>query len=525
MKNVSIVITYYVFHQYVVICTEGNLLHTVSLCSNSFSYQFLICCKNTVGGVKEESKMRKIAQSLPSWCKKMTIITLLLIPSLLFPSALAQINYPVYYEDSSYNPRGSGYSPRGSSDWDEVDGSTWPIFLDWGTNLLDPSKWNRGNRCRDRSDSSYTREHRQSPIMLREDKFCDDRHNILNVNRGICLQNEAKFYSSAYGLAVDLTGCTSPLAIDHSRDDDQYYLQEIVLKYPAEHTIEDLSGAELKFDAEIQLNHRGSNNGWNPSDSHEDDIAVTSVLLQYKSGAYDTELQLLLDGWQAAVDQAYASCGKIYDHTNCVLQDASLRRKMEKVESSPSLSKPLDDNTERSLASYNQFNKRCKGSFFCFVNLYLHTQSHFYYNYRGSLTYPPCSENLNWRVMQKPLFISPGQLDQIKKLIYMHLNSNCELATVGVKLEDGCAVGVNRPIQSLSYRHQLKKCDQWVSESASLFPSFNNTTKNSTNTTQTPATNNTYNVASFSSSSSSASSSSSSSSSTSASSANKNSVF
>jgi hypothetical protein len=444
----------------------------------------------------------------------MTIITLLLIHSLLFPASLAQVNYPVYYDDSSYNPRGSGYSPRQPSDWDEVDGSTWPIFLDWGTNLLDPSKWNRGNRCRDRSNASYSKEHRQSPIMLRGDKSCDDRHKILNVNRGICLKNEAKFYSSAYGLAVDLSGCTSPLAIDHSRDDDQYFLREIVLKYPAEHSIQDpASGAELKFDAEIQLNHRGSNNGWNPSDSHEDDMAITSVLIKYKSGSYDSEFQLLLDGWQAAVDQAYASCGKIYDHTNCVLQSARLRREMQHVESSITQLKPLDDNKERSLAYYNEFNKRCKGSFFCFVNLYLHTQTHFYYNYRGSLTYPPCTENVNWRVMQQPLYISPGQLDQIKKLTYMYLNSNCELATVGVKLGDGCAVGVNRPIQNLSYKHQLKKCDVWAPESISLPISKNN----STNTTKTPASQNTYTVASFSSSSTSTAAASSSS--------NKNSLF
>jgi hypothetical protein len=185
---------------------------------------------------------------------------------------------------------------------------------------------------------------------------------------------------------------------------------------------------------------------------------------------------------------------------------------MEQVESSVSPLKPLDDNKERSLASYNEFNKRCKGSFFCFVNLYLHTKTHFYYNYRGSLTYPPCAENVKWRVMQQPLYISPGQLDQIKKLTYMYLNSNCELATVGVKLGDGCAVGVNRPIQNLSYKHQLKKCDVWAPESTSL-----PTSKNSTNTTRTPATQNTYTVASFSSSSTSTS--------TAASSANKNSLF
>jgi hypothetical protein len=428
----------------------------------------------------------------------MEIITLLLIPGLLFQFALAQMNYAVYYDDTtSYNPRGSDYSPRSPPRWDEVDGSTWPIFLDWGNTLLDTSKWDRGNKCRDRSSSSYSTGHKQSPLMLRGDQTCQDRHKILNVNRGVCQQNEAKFYSSAYGLTVDLTACTTSVVIDQSRNDDQWFLQEIVLKYPAEHSIQDPStGEELKFDAEIQLNHRGSNNGYNPSDSHEDDIAITSVLLKLQSGTFDPELQLLLDGWSSAIDQAYASCGKIYDHTNCVLQNARLRRELDQAKSNVAPVWPLEDGDERSLqTAYNQYNKRCNGSFFCFINLYLHTKTHFYYNYMGSLTYPPCTENVQWRVMEQPLYISPGQLEQIKTLTYMYLNSNCELATVGVKLGDGCAVGVNRPTQSLSYKHQLKKCDQWVAESA-LFTNLNN----NTNTTAKPAANNNmiYSSASYS---------------------------
>jgi hypothetical protein len=413
----------------------------------------------------------------------MEIIPFLLIPSLLFQFVLAQIDYAVYYDDATtYNPRGSDYSPRSPPHWNEVDGSTWPIFLDWGNILLDASKWDGGNRCSDRSSSSYNTRHRQSPLMLRGDQTCEDRHKILNVNRGVCQQNEAKFYSTAYGLAVDLTACTTSVVIDHSRNDDQFFLQEIVLKYPAEHSIQDPStGEELKFDAELQLNHRGSNNGYNPSDSKEDDIAITSVLLKLQSGTFDRELQLLLDGWSSAVNQTYASCGKFYDHTNCVLQSANLRSGFDQGQGQSN-----DVPGGRRRLQTSGLNKRCNGSFYCFVNLYLHTKSHFYYNYEGSLTYPPCTENVHWRIMQQPLYISPGQLEQIKRLTYMHLNSNCELATLGVRLGDGCAVGVNRPTQSLSYRHKLKKCDQWAAENA-LFTDLNNNTNTTANT---PANNN-----------------------------------
>jgi hypothetical protein len=172
---------------------------------------------------------------------------------------------------------------------------------------------------------------------------------------------------------------------------------------------------------------------------------------------------LLLDEWDKVTAAAYSSCGKTYDHTNCALKSVRVRGLEQQEESTvtTAVSSPKDD--ERKLkTTYGKFHRRCPGSYYCFFNLYLHTMTDFYYSYSGSLTYPPCTENVDWRILQNPLYVSPAQIEQIKKLTYMHLNGKCELATVGVKLNDGCAVGVNRPLQSLSTRHELKKCDAWV---------------------------------------------------------------
>ena len=106
-------------------------------------------------------------------------------PSLvvLFKIVSAQVDYAVYYDPSTsggLNTRGSGYDPEKPSNWDKVDKGTWPIFLDWGKYLKDTSDWynrgNNGNECEDRSSSSYSSKHMQSPIMLRSDDTCDDRH-------------------------------------------------------------------------------------------------------------------------------------------------------------------------------------------------------------------------------------------------------------------------------------------------------------------------------------------------------------
>jgi hypothetical protein len=185
------------------------------------------------------------------------------------------------------------------------------------------------------------------------------------------------------------------------------------------------------------------------------------------SSQADPELELLIQGWEQATDQTYAKCGKTYDHINCALQSVRLRRQLVGDELHKLSDGSPDQQQRRNLWQLNQWNRQCQGSFYCFVNLYLHTKTHFYYNYVGSLTYPPCTENVHWRVMQRTMIISPEQLSRIQRLTYMYLDSNCELATVGEKSTNDsnncpCCVEVNRPRQSLSSSHQLKKCDEWT---------------------------------------------------------------
>ena len=41
-----------------------------------------------------------------------------------------------------------------------------------------------------------------------------------------------------------------------------------------------------------------------------------------------------------------------------------------------------------------------------------------YYRYPGSLTTPPCTENVTWLVLKKPVEISQDQLNSYRKILH-----------------------------------------------------------------------------------------------------------
>jgi len=70
-----------------------------------------------------------------------------------------------------------------------------------------------------------------------------------------------------------------------------------------------------------------------------------------------------------------------------------------------------------------------------------------FYGYEGSLTEPPCSEFVEWRIMLEPALISSRQLAQMKNILFNHVNGKCERTSVHSKEN-----GVARPIQPLNNR-------------------------------------------------------------------------
>jgi len=100
---------------------------------------------------------------------------------------------------------------------------------------------------------------------------------------------------------------------------------------------------------------------------------------------------------------------------------------------------------------------------------YVHANTEYYFNYKGSMPEPPCFEGVHWRVLRHPVRISPGQLNKLQKMMGKdRLNpETCRYETAGKKLSGSEKYLFNRPIQTTSRRHKLVycDCDNWKSKS------------------------------------------------------------
>ena len=74
-----------------------------------------------------------------------------------------------------------------------------------------------------------------------------------------------------------------------------------------------------------------------------------------------------------------------------------------------------------------------------------------YYRYRGSMTTPPCYNNINWRVFDEPLKISRKQFKQLATLISSYQNNDCRPASAVSKRGD-----TFRPLQERNKYMQTK---------------------------------------------------------------------
>lgn len=101
---------------------------------------------------------------------------------------------------------------------------------------------------------------------------------------------------------------------------------------------------------------------------------------------------------------------------------------------------------------------------------YDRVNTEYYFRYEGSMLEPPCLETVHWRVIHKPIKVSPGQLRKLHNLLNNRLNPfTCKKETAGKpKSSKSRKVLVNRPLQTTTRRHKLVYCEcaDWEPKSA-----------------------------------------------------------
>ena len=200
----------------------------------------------------------------------------------------------------------------------------------------------------------------------------------------------------------------------------QLPVTHIDIKIPSEHTME---GRQYAAEYQIHLiQNRPSQRG----------APVVSVLFDlHPDNKPNKKLQELLDEFQAVWDWDMGLC-RGQRRRNRRL-NAVARQTLSQVKRMATSSTWLDEpEEEETRYQYNmrtlQVEAKKSVSWNCWHKDII--KSIWFFGYEGSLTEPPCTEFVEWRIIDTPAFISKEQLSQMKWLLFGHVDKKCRKTSV-----------------------------------------------------------------------------------------------
>ena len=208
------------------------------------------------------------------------------------------------------------------------------------------------------------------------------------------------------------------------------------IKYPGEHTINGTS-----FDAEIQMFH---------VHLHDGRFSSIGIPVRATGDTFNEEFQAILDEFQRVYD---------IDAEECEMNQQRKLRGTE-IESVGRLRPNTGDNMstdqyDRKLNVTNEMNVTTsdmnKIKFNPYSDAFMTTM--FFYRYDGSITEPPCKD-ITWWVLRDPMYIDFEQLNQLRDILFTHVNRNCEKTSVHNEDQS-----LARPIQPLGDR-EIESCQE-----------------------------------------------------------------
>ena len=207
-------------------------------------------------------------------------------------------------------------------------------------------------------------------------------------------------------------------------------------KIPAEHQI---YGEE--FDAEMQIFHIHPDRGL---------IPAISILMKVEKNGHNSIMQEAIDVFQHEFDMDQAQCGrrlqegrKVVSDFHSTIMSTEDENENEYYQSWGDYSTRLDD--PEFVKEGEEAQRKLSEKWHPYHPDLMRTI--YFYGYDGSLTEPPCTEIVSWFVMDEPMIIDQNQLNQMKNILFNHVDENCARTSTHYHKR-----GVARPLQDTNGR-------------------------------------------------------------------------
>lgn len=368
--------------------------------------------------------------------------------------------------DYSYDPT----SPVGPSRWSQISNAAdLSPYAAYETLDLE------GNECA----STY----RPSPLHIhptpdRPFAECIDRHEMLTrqIDPNMsCTPFDASFSINPHTLKMSFPPTDDPLQNGCFRPRINLsgnFPEEFVFSWLEVHARSDHVLDGKRYDAEIQQVHLGQG---------EDDymVATVSVLVEATARRDNAEFQWMLDQWQGVADVIQSGCEEdneagrrrqrraeavsrqvkgrdvrierrrrlVKEHGAEVIADNTLQSEEDYMRAYFGGGNGRDKHQQEQLSRRAQYGEDscrsdprghgCSG-YGKRRKAFPHTlwPTIYYFGYRGSITAPPCSDIVNWRILDVPLEISKRQYQKLTTLMDSYRDNSCDKKhTGGSKLD------------------------------------------------------------------------------------------
>jgi len=362
----------------------------------------------------------------------------------------ADADEPISLEDyCEARGGGSGYGPK---DWGDVSAEDTPEYKYWGQyqEWIEPNLGK--NECNSGGD-------RQSPIDLRYDYAtaeCLEYHEIRDKMGDYAIDDSLNIQFEIHPTKLRIAYHWEPEEKDSDVKDailgpsadvpkgwgDQLPVLHVDIKIPSEHTIE---GKRFAMEYQVFLIQNWDRQRGAPAFSVLFDVDPRD---ENRDNAH---LQRVLNMWQMGFDADATTCEQQQQAGGRRTSDAERPATAEGGGDAASAEAFLRGNPDEKKKEEEERLRELqkKGQIWNpWDHEYIFT-SEWFFGYEGSLTEPPCTSFVEWRVIDTPAYLSSRQLSQIKGLIFDHVDPNRGCAPNTQFHRDSVA----RPVQPLKGRN------------------------------------------------------------------------